>query len=815
MTHRLPLLVCILASSALAAAERPNILWITAEDMSPTLGCYGDDYTTTPHIDRLATESVKYSHAFASAPVCSPSRSCLINGCYAPYLGTQQMRSAYPIPAEMKGFPSFLRAAGYFTSNAVKTDYNTSRADEIRDASWSRIGPKADWRPRGDAPFFSVINLMTSHQSRSMVWPREKFEAEVQSRLAPEQIHDPAKAPLPPYYVDTPVVRRTVARYYDCVTAMDMEVGEILRQLEDDGLADDTIVFFYSDHGSGMPRHKRALLDSGMHVPLLVRFPAKHQHLAPAKPGQTIDRLVSFVDFGPTVLSLAGVDVPDYMQGIPFLGEAEGEPRRYVFGHRDRVDEAIDCARSVRSGRWLYIRNFMPHLGYNQFTAWPDQGEIRHEFYRLTDEKTMTAAQWCFAGPTRPVEELYDCEADPLNLENLAGKPAAKRQRDAMREVLRERLLAEPDFGMLPESQLAEIAQEGAPLDQWRTDADLRDALARTTETALTDWRAVSGRRILDELRGGNAAQRYWALIALGNADAPADQTARALRKALQDDDPAVRIEAARLVARDDIDAALPVLTAALKLDNMVAVLHAARTIELLGQPAAAARPAMEALVARCERIRPPGTSPVVVDPEKDMAMFVGFTANGFLARLESGWTELFDGASLDGWEARAEGEVAVEEGEIRILSKGKNLWLVHEGVFTNFELEVEARMPAAGYNSGIGFRCTGAAKPKGYQCEIENAKSGMIYAIGSGWVWPRGPEESKRFKAMAKDSFQVGEWNHFRVRCEGTRVRIWVNDVLTADVDDERHKSGSVALQHHGKGDTHRFRNVRLRVLP
>ena len=235
-----------------------------------------------------------------------------------------------------------------------------------------------------------------------MVWPYDKFRIDVQSRLSAAEIHDPAKAVLPPYYPDTSIIRREWARFYDCVTAMDKEVGNILTKLHDDGLDDNTIVFFFSDHGSGMPRHKRALLDSGMHVPLLISFQDKWKHLAPTKPGQTTDRLVSFVDFPATVLNLIGTPIPDTMQGLPFLGTNADRGREFAFGHRDRVDEAFDCSRSVRSRRFLYIRNYMPHISYNQPTAWPDQGEIRHEFYRLARRGSMTDAQWHFAGPTKP-----------------------------------------------------------------------------------------------------------------------------------------------------------------------------------------------------------------------------------------------------------------------------------------------------------------------------------------------------------------------------------------------------------------------------
>jgi len=599
--------------------------------MSATLGCYGDDFATTPNIDALAKESVRYTKAFATAPVCSPSRSCLINGAYAPTQGTHQMRSAFPIAAEMTGFPSFIRKRGYYTSNNVKTDYNSANYKDIVAASWDESSDKAHWRGKtNDQPFFSVFNLMTSHQSRSMVWPYEKFVAEVQSTLDEDEIHDPAEVPLPPYYVDTPVVRKTVARFYDCVTAMDKEVGALLQQLEDDGLAEDTIVFFYSDHGSGMPRHKRALLDSGMHVPLMIRFPEKYKHLAPGKPGTTSDRLVSFVDFGPTALSLLGIEVPEYMQGVPFLGEAAGGAREMVFGHRDRVDEVSDLARSVRDGKYLLIRNFMPHLGYNQFTAWPDLGEIRGEFYANTDKEKMTPAQWHFAGPTRPVIEFYDCEADPLNLNNLADDESVRADAVRLVRALQAHLLATNDRGYMPEAEMF------AAVDQ---DPD-KELSAAAVEAG---WRAADAvgfatqDELLAQLADGDSIARYWAVVGLcafkGDLD---DKVKEELQEVLfAEKVPTVRIEAANVLARrfDDFRGR-GVLEQALRSEDLRVVLHAARTLELLGPSVAKSRKAMQKLKERCEKIRPPGTSPVVVQPDKDMAMFIGFSADGFLQRV-------------------------------------------------------------------------------------------------------------------------------------------------------------------------------------
>ena len=629
-------LISLLAMCAvLRAADRPNILWITAEDMSATLGCYGDKYATTPNIDRLAKESVRYTKAFASAPVCSPSRSCLITGCYPTSLSTQQMRSGFAIPKTMRGFPALLRARGFYTSNNVKTDYNTGNYVDIIKHSWNESSATAHWRKRDNKarPFFSIFNLMTSHQSRTMVWPYARFQKEVQSKLSPSEIHDPAKAPLPPYYLDTPLIRREVARFYDCVTAMDKEVGAILQQLADDGLAENTIVFFYSDHGSGMPRHKRALLDSGMHVPLMIRFPQKWQHLAPGKPGTTTDRLVSFVDYAPTILSLTGVPIPEAMQGKPFLGAKNTRPRRYVFGHRDRVDEVRDLARSVRDGRYLYIRNYMPHLGYNQPTVWPDNGEIRHEFYRLSDEEKMTAAQWHFAAPTRAVEELYDCEADPQNLHTLIDSRKHQAILNRLRAAHRKHIRDTVDLGFLPESEAWEmfLKTPGWELGQGGK-VDMAPIHAAAAQVGLAREKAI-----VKNLTSKIPSVRYWAALALAHREKISPETKHQLQKLLTDPSPAVRIESANTLARHgDLNAAVLALIKDLAHENLIIVTHAARTIELLGKKAAAAKAPMAAALIRAEKIRPPDLSPTIVLPgDKDLAMFAAFSCRAFLKKLE------------------------------------------------------------------------------------------------------------------------------------------------------------------------------------
>ncbi len=614
----------VAAADRASGAERPNILWITVEDMSPTLGCWADAYASTPNIDRLARESVKYTQVFATAPVCSPVRSCLITGCYATSLGTQRLRSAFPIPKKMKGFPALLRQAGYYCTNNVKTDYNTSREPEIIKASWNECSPKAHWRNREPGqPFFAVFNDMTTHQSRTMVWPYKQFQREVQSHLTADQIHDPSKAPLPPYYPDTPLARKTVARYYDCVSVMDQHVGELLKQLEEDGLSEQTIVFFYSDHGSGMPRHKRALFDSGMHVPLLVRFLSRYRMFAPAQPGGDVDRLVSFVDFPPSVLAFCGVDIPDYMQGRPLLSQYEKRLRDCVFGARDRVDEVFDLARSVRDHRYLYIRNYMPHLSYHQPSWWPGQSLFRQQLSQiaLQDLDAMPQGVRQYLNPTRPLEELYDVQTDPLNLHNLAGSKAHQDVLGAMRHRLHREIVETRDLGFLPEEQVWSRLATQTPYDMAR-DQQRYPQMRLLDAASLVGTGPGSIERLVRGLSDAEPGVRYWSAVGLAALGRKAKYASTALAQTLEDPSAAVRIEAAGALARmGESSKALPVLVTALQGRDISASLHAARTLELLGPVANPVAPAMQAIHQRMKN-------------RTDVGMFVFFATDDFLKTL-------------------------------------------------------------------------------------------------------------------------------------------------------------------------------------
>ena len=608
----------------------PNILWITAEDMSPYLGCYGDEFSTTPHLDRFAKESVRYTRAFAAAPVCSPSRACLITGVTTVSLGAHQMRSAFPIPDRVKAFPSYLRRAGYFTSNNVKTDYNNGATQRLIAEAWDESSGEAHWRSgqrRKGQAFFAVFNDMTTHQSRTTVWPYEVFKREVQSHLSEEEIHDPGKVPLPTYYPDTPSIRKEWARMYDCVTVMDKNTGRLLKELKEDGHADNTIVFFYSDHGTGMPRGKRMLYDSGMRVALMVRFPRCYQHLAPSPPGTVNEELVSFVDFPATVLNLAELGKKDYMQGRRFLGRNCDPESDYVYGCRDRVDEVFECARSLRSRKYLYIRNYHPHLSHNQPSVFSDLGVTRQEITRLAEEapQTLNKAQMDYAGPGKPAEAFYDCDLDPHNLVNLLEGVMTVEQQDALRAHRRayesERLRLR-DPGAIPEDEIwTWVRDEGKPLhDILRGKSDHQPDLAKAWSAADLVGRSDFG-TALKLLQSDDPIERYWAILALRVGGY---ENRERLVDYLEDISASVRIEAADWLAREGSSrkAALECLIRELAHEDWWVALRACRAIELLGKDARAALPSMRELYDK-NRMR-----------KGDGPFYLAFSAGAFLDGL-------------------------------------------------------------------------------------------------------------------------------------------------------------------------------------
>ncbi|HAV64004.1 MAG TPA: sulfatase, partial [Verrucomicrobiales bacterium] len=552
------------------------------------------------------------------------ARSTLITGCYATSLGTQRLRSTFALPGRIKGFPEFLRNAGWFTSNNVKTDYNIANEAEFITATWDRNSAQAHWRQReGGQPFFSVFNLMTTHQSRANVWSWEEFEKEIGGRLRPELRHDPANAPVWPFYPDTPTVRRTIARYYDCITLMDQQVGALLRQLDEDGLADDTIVFFYSDHGMGMPRGKRLLHDSGLHVPLMIRFPEKWSHLAPAKAGETTDRLVSFVDFAPTVLSLLELEIPDYMQGLAFLGPRQRPARQFVYGARDRVDEAFDVARSIRDGRYLLIRNYQRHLPWMQPERYSDNAEMRRELKQLAAAKQLNGDAAVYAAAPRPAIEFYDTQNDPHQVHNLADDPAHAQRIRRMSNALARWQRESIDLGFFTEPDLLARLGSRTPWEFGEQDVEqLSDRVQRAGATAA-GGNAAAVMRLLED---GDPAVRYWGVIGLRTS--ALDESAKnALRRAVGDDSAVVRIEAAAALAYiGETEKNLSLLARELRAPTVEVRLHAMRAIELLGLKAAPVRDEIARIQAEAIRRL----------DEHPCWLFVQFSAEAALENLAS-----------------------------------------------------------------------------------------------------------------------------------------------------------------------------------
>ncbi|HUQ91297.1 MAG TPA: sulfatase-like hydrolase/transferase [Bryobacteraceae bacterium] len=515
-----------------AQTERPNILWITCEDMGPHLGCYGDRYATSPNVDKLAARSLRYLHVWSNAPVCAPARTTIISGMYPPSTGAEHMRSFTRLADGQKMFPVYLREAGYYCTNNVKEDYNIAHTGKV----WDESSSKAHWRGRKEGqPFFAVFNFVITHESQIRRRPHTP-------------VHDPAGVRIPAYHPDTPEVRRDWAQYYDNITEMDKMAGRVLAELEQDGLAGNTIVFFYSDHGSGMPRSKRWPYDSGLHVPMLVHVPDKFKNLAPPdyKRGGTTERLVSFVDLAPTVLSLAGIAKPAYHQGHAFLGPAPEQP--YVYGFRGRMDERYDLVRSVRDKRFVYIRNYMPQRIYGQHLAYMFETPTTQKWKELYDAGKLNAVQKRF-WEKKPAEELYELGTDRDEVVNLAGVPEYRGTLERMRKAQRELAVQIRDVGFLPETEMHSRSEGRAPYSMGHDPA--RYAVERVAGMADLASRSVrpATEVFVKGLEDSDSGVRYWAAVGLMISGRTSP-----LQKVLKDPSPCVRIAAAEaLQAVDDL----------------------------------------------------------------------------------------------------------------------------------------------------------------------------------------------------------------------------------------------------------------------
>ena len=573
---------------ALAAeADRPNILWITSEDNGPHLGCYGDAYADTPNLDGIAAAGMIYERAWSNAPVCAPARTTIISGVYPPSLGAEHMRSQVDMPPFMKMYPQFLREAGYYCTNNSKEDYNLAKPGKV----WDESSAKAHWRNRTPGrPFFAIFNFTTTHESQVRSRPHKT-------------VHDPAAVRVPAYHPDTPEVRQDWAQYYDKLTEMDAQAGKVLAQLKEDGLADDTIVFYYGDHGPGMPRCKRWPYNSGLRVPMILHIPDKFKHLRPPDyaAGGKCKRLVSFVDLAPTLLSLVGIRPPDWMQGRPFAGRYIAKPPQFMFGFRGRMDERYDMVRTATDGRCVYLRQYMPHKIYGQHVAYMFQTSTTRKWKELYDAGKLNAAQKHF-WERKPSEELYDLESDPDEVNNLADSAAHQDVLGRLRTAQQEWALEIRDLGFLPEDEIHTRSRGSTPYEMGHDPQKYPlEKIMRMAELA-SSAKADASTSLVDGLKDADSAVRYWA--AMGLLIRGPDAVARnrtVLLGALSDASPNVRVIAAHALgcygADADAEKALAVLVELADL-NKHSVCVSMLALNALDEMDARATPAKDAIAA-------------------------------------------------------------------------------------------------------------------------------------------------------------------------------------------------------------------------
>ncbi len=568
------------AGASASKGEGPNILWITSEDNSPYLGCYGDKQALTPYMDAMAEEGVRYANAFANAPVCSAARSTLITGMHASTLGIHNHRSKVKVPEKFRLYPEYLADAGYFCTNNSKTDYNIVRKGG---ATWAENGNKAHYKNRKPGqPFFAIFNTTISHEGQlteqAVAGRRAKGLLPPKTRIAPEDII------IPPYHADTPTVRRDWSIYYDNMTLMDKEVGRLLKELDDEGLAGDTIVFYYADHGGALPRGKRNIHDSGTRVPMIIRFPKKWAHLAPAKPGEWVNQPVGFVDFPATVFSLVGVPIPENYEGRAFLGKQAAKPRDHVFLFRNRMDERYDTIRAIRDERYRYIRNYSPHRPWGQqysypFRVMPSMGSW-YEAYKNGECNAVQARYW----EPKPSEELYDIKNDPHEINNLVDDPKYARRLRSMARKLRADMVEMHDTGLIPEAMFERLIGDGTLYDYARSDAYPTKRVVRIADLASSrDASAI--KQLLEACNDPHPVIRYWGATGCLILQDKAEPAKAKLKALLKDDWNDIRVVASEALGYlGETELALKTLMPIAKSEKEYDALAALNTFDFMYQ---------------------------------------------------------------------------------------------------------------------------------------------------------------------------------------------------------------------------------------
>lgn len=552
--------------------ELPNIIWLTSEDNSPFLGCYGDKFATTPNLDKLASEGFLYTHAYANAPVCAPTRNTILTGVYACSGGNENMRSYYPKSDVVKTYPEYLREIGYYCTNNSKTDYNVNNVDPQK--IWDQCDKNAHYKNRAEGqPFFAVFNTTISHESSIHKFiPNEKLR------------HNPDEVPIPPYHPATPEMKHDWAQYYDKVEDMDTQIGKWLKELEDAGLAENTIVFYYGDHGGVLARSKRYVYETGTRVPFIVRIPEKYKHLFPTeKTNSKVNRLISFVDLLPTLLSITGIEIPEYLQGDAFLGEQKTKDPEYAYMFRGRMDERYDMCRAVRDQKFRYIRNYMPYRvsGQRLEYLWRAPSIVSWEqAYKNGECNKIQSAFW----ETKPVEELYDTENDPWEVNNLANNPEYKSVLEKMRAANKNWVTKIKDTGFIPEADRVDRAGETPMYDYMRSGKiDLPEIMEAAEIATLGKTENID--RLKSYLKSKESAVRYWGasgFLILKNDATPAIEE---LKTAVKDQsESVVSVAAEALYNLGEQEIAKKALLSVLKSSNEFARCHALNVIDCINE---------------------------------------------------------------------------------------------------------------------------------------------------------------------------------------------------------------------------------------
>ncbi len=490
---------------------RPNIVWLVAEDLGPYIAPFGDSTASTPNLNLLAAEGVIYTHTFSPSGVCAPSRAAIATGMYPSSIGANHMRTrsdseatgvppyeSIP-PPEVRMVSEILRINGYYCTNNAKEDYQF----DAPVTAWDESGRYAHWRNRPkDQPFFAVFNFNQTHESGLFepygfknsekrhyqsgdryyeIQPGQMAEEET-----PNHVSKDANFPIPPYLPHTETVRRDLWKMYNNIAEMDLQIGAVLKQLEDDGLLENTIIFFYGDHGGPLPRQKRLIYDSGLNTPLIIRFPGEQN------PGQKNSQLLSFVDFAPTLLSLAGIKPPEYMQGQAFLGEHRAkQERKYIYGAADRFDEVTDAIRAVRGNRFKYIRNYRPEQGYYLPLAYRERIPTMQELLKMRDEGELDSIQQLWFRGKKDPEELFDCKNDPHELKNLAGDPTYADHLEELREEMDRWIVEIGDQPNLPEKELLEQLWSGHDTKPQTSEPQVTSSQGKITIECATEGASI------------------------------------------------------------------------------------------------------------------------------------------------------------------------------------------------------------------------------------------------------------------------------------------------------------------------------------